>query len=288
MFEFAIRDDDLCYFTDPAELREAYDALPVAVPVSFAVVPFQGCTEMPSVPSNRRSGDAEFPVGDNEAVVDYLRDALADGSAAVMQHGYNHVYYEDGPEFVAGDDLDDRLRRGRDHLEATFHTEVDTFVPPSNQLSVAGLRAVKDAGMRTLYYPTPVGRPKTFEVVGLTVRDLLFKYRHKETGPLGFLRDADRFWRREDRSVFMPVMPWTYELGGVPEFSCVSMSRQTRGEPVKRQLDIADRLDGKCCLAVHYHSFRDEGFRERFYDVIEYARRELDPEFVTVDRLFES
>jgi len=288
-FQFVVRDDDLNYFTDPAELESAYADLPTEIPVSYAVVPFHGCTRTGAIPEEYWSGDEEYPLAENEALVAYLRDGLDSGDLDVMLHGYNHIYYDDGPEFVAGDDLRGRLRRGREYLESLLETELSVFVPPNNSFSRAGLDAVKDAGMATFYYPTPFDRPRTPEVAAVTARDFWFKYRHKEDGVVSFLADADRLWRCGDRDVFMPVRPFPYTIRDAPEVTSVSLTRShgdAHVEHVKLHMRLADRYDGVFSLAVHYHAFRDDAFRKRFYELVTYARDRLDPEFVRARDLF--
>lgn len=289
MFKFAIRDDDPNYFTEPATLEDAYAGLPDSIPVSFAVVPFHGCTRTPAIPEQYWVGDEEFPLEKNDELVKYLRDGLSDGSLSVMLHGYNHVKYEAGPEFVAGDGLHERVMRGRRYLEDLLDTEINVFVPPNNSFSQRGLNAVKAEGLRTFYYPTPLNRTKTVEVASVVVRDLWFKYCHKDCGVLEFLRDANRFWRHDDRSVFMPVRPIPYSVRGGKEVTAVSLTRSdddNQVNQIQRQMELANEHDGVFCLAVHFHAFEDDAFKERFYDIIEYARQELDPEFVPVEALF--
>lgn len=286
MFEFAIRDDDPNYFTDPDELEQAYGALPDSIPISYALVPYHGCTKTPAIPREYWDGNEEFPIGDNEALVAYLNEGLDDGVLSVMQHGYNHVRYPDGPEFVAGDNLRGRVQSGRDYLEELFEVEIDVFVPPNNSFSRAGLDAIKAEGLKTCYYPTPRDRPISPEILNIVLRDIYFKYRNKEVGVIDFLREANRFWRQSDRSVFMPVRPWPYNIRGADEFNCVSMTRDTPVEQIKRQMEIADRYNGKFCLAIHYHDFRYQEFSDAFYEIIRSARNELQPNFVTLPSLF--
>jgi hypothetical protein len=289
MFKFAIRDDDPNYFTSPSELETAYSDLPDHIPISYAVVPFHGCTQTPAIPEDKWEGTEEYPLADNTELVSYLKEGLSDGSHSVMLHGYNHVKYPSGPEFVAGDNLENRIQQGKAYLEELLETEVNIFVPPNNSFSRAGLDAVKSAGMATFYYPTPFDRPRTPEVAFVTSRDLWFKYRNKTGGMTSFLKDADRFWRRGEHDVFMPVRPFPYEIRGVPEVTSVSLTRTDGGshiERIKQQMELADRRDGVFCLAVHYHSFSDDSFRGRFYDLISYARNYLNPEFVCAEQLF--
>ena len=287
-FEFAIRDDDTNYFTNPEELEEPYSSLPGDVPVSLAVVPYHGCTRTYAIPEEKWEGDERHPIGENEELVEYLRKEVDTGRFSIMLHGYDHTKFDGAPEFVGGTNLYDKLTEGRRYLEKLFSTNIDIFVPPNNSFSNRGLRAVKEANMKTVYYPTPRGRPLTREVLALTARDLVFKYRDKETNPIGFLKDAVRFWALKERDIHMPVYPDTYTVQGGEEFTCVSMNRNDPAEPVKKQIKVAAAHDGKFCLAIHYPAFRYEAFRERFFEIIEYTREEFDPRFRTVGELFDN
>jgi hypothetical protein len=285
MFDFAIRDDDTNYHTDPEELTAAYEDYDV--PVSLSVVPFHGCTRSNAIPERYwDGGDERFPLAENEALVAHLSDGISDGRYSIMQHGYDHVKTDDGPEFGRDDDLRAKVREGRSYLEDVLDVEIDVFVPPNNTFCAAGLDAVKAANMRTCYYPTPLDRPKSPEVLSLFASDLRFKYRHTDAGPVGFLRDAYRFWGQQDRSVFMPVRPFPYQVQGGWECTAVTLGDGTRVEKVKRQLALADELDGQFCLAVHYHNFRSDTFRRKFEAVLSYARDELEPNFVHCADLF--
>lgn len=286
MFKFVIRDDDPNYHTSPEELENAYDRLDKSIPVSLSVVPFHGCTETPAIPQEKWVGDEEYPVGDNRDLVSYLERKVENDRFSIMLHGYNHIKYPSGPEFVAGDNLHERVRTGLNYLEDIFDTNIEVFVPPNNSFSKEGLNAVKENDLNTFYYPTPFNRPKTPETAKVVIEDLWFKYNHKDGGPMKFIRDADRFWRRDNHSVFMPVKPYLYSLKGGKEVTPVSLTSHDDPEDIKRQMKIADEHNGVFCLAVHYHSFRSEAFKENFYELIRYAREELDPEFVHAREVF--
>jgi hypothetical protein len=285
--EFAIRDDDCSYFTDVSELEQAYAELPETIPVSFAVVPYRACEKNPAVPETHWENDEKRPIGENTELVEYLRAGLEDGSLSVALHGYTHERIDRKPEFVAASNPLERIQEGRNHLESVFDQRITVFVPPNNSLSSQSITAVKKSNLQLCYYPTPVSRPKNVDVSRMFVRDLWFKYRHKTGGPISFIRDANRFWRQEDRSVFMPVRPWPYNVQGGAEFTCVSMTQDASTEPIKKQISVAAENDGKFCLAIHYHSFRSNGFRRRFYELIEHVRSTYDVEFIQMEKLFE-
>lgn len=289
MFEFAIRDADTNYHTDPEELERVWGAY--EFPVSLAVVPNHGPTRSPAIPEDYwygRDPDERFPLAENEALVEYLRDGTESGRYSILQHGYDHVRTAAGPEFARHGDLHDRLVDGREHLESTLGVDVDLFVPPDGALSGTGLRALKRERMGVFHYLTLRERARTREVARTFAADALFKYRHRTGGRLTFVQDLYRLWAMGDRSVALPVRPEAYHIDGGWEFTAVSLLSSSGTERVKRQLRLADALDGKFCLAVHYHDFRSEAFREQFEEVVEYAREELDPQFVHCESLFQN
>ena len=287
MFEFAIRDADTNYHTDPEELERVWGEYDL--PVSLAVVPNHGPTRSPAIPEDYwydRDPDERFPLAGNAALVEYLRGGIEDGRYSILQHGYDHVRTPAGPEFARHGDLHERLVEGRDHLETTLDVDVDLFVPPDGALSRTGLRALKRERMGAFHYLTLRGRPRTSEVARTLASDCLFKYRHRKGGRLAFVQDLYRLWAMGDRSVSLPVRPEPYRVDGGWEFTAISLLESAGTERVKRQLRLADALEGKFCLSVHYHDFRSPGFRAQFEELLRYARTELDPKFVHCEALF--
>ena len=288
MFDIAIRDADTNYHTDPEELERVWGEYDL--PVSLAVVPNHGPTRSPAIPEDYwydRDPDERFPLAENEALVEYLRDGVGSGRYSVIQHGYDHVRTPAGPEFARHGNLHERLVAGRDHLESTLGVDVDLFAPPDSALSRTGLEAVKRERMGTFHYLTLRGRTRSAEVVRTLAADALFKYRHAERGPLAFAQDLYRLWAMGDRSVGLPARPEPYRIDGGWEFTAVSLVESAGIERVKRQLRLADELEGKCCLALHYHDFRSSRFRAQFEELLGYVRRELDPNFVHCEALFD-
>lgn len=286
MIEVAIRDDDVNYFTRVAELQDAYANLPSSIPISFGVVPFHGCSDSPAVPEDFPDPEKEYPIGHNNELIEFLYDGLTTGDFSILQHGYSHTRNQGNPEFASNGDLRPRLRKGRKYLEELFDCNIDVFVPPNNSFSRSGLRAVKAEGMKTLYYPTPLSRPKTPRVVRMTLGDLWFKYKALGEGPVKFVRRANSFWRLHNREVFMPIRPKPYRVQGSQEFTCMTLTRDDDLSNVKKQLDLTAEHDGKFCLAIHYHSFRSDDFTDRFYRFIELADSKYESAFVRVEDLF--
>src|SRR5215210_3493835 len=97
--KFALRDDDVNFFTRPEQLERAYGAYWDDLPVSLAIVPSHAATKSKAIPPEHWDGDGEFPLVDNPEIVEYVRELIGRGRAAPMLHGYTHKNYPDGYEF---------------------------------------------------------------------------------------------------------------------------------------------------------------------------------------------
>src|SRR5918996_2177262 len=92
-----IRDDDTNYFTKPSMLESIYSmAWEKGLKISFGVIPLQMATNNISVPPKMRTKNVLFPVMDNIALVEYVKDKLQNGRAEVLQHGLSHYVDENG------------------------------------------------------------------------------------------------------------------------------------------------------------------------------------------------
>ncbi|MGB9735994.1 MAG: DUF2334 domain-containing protein [bacterium] len=177
---FCIRDDDISYWTTPASLKNIYEPLwRDGIPVSLAVIPY-------SVKSYNQ-WDREFfyqemdakPIRDNKELVEMLKYYTEKKLVEIMMHGYNHIYKvsmsKRESSLVPADkkyldeiraqkknkklywvgeyrwgtykELSYKTKQGKEYLESVFGTKITVFVPPSNQLSTNGARAVIETGM---------------------------------------------------------------------------------------------------------------------------------------------
>lgn len=94
------------------------------------------------------------------------------GRVCAVLHGCTHADAGGRPEFAAPasvreDNLRERLRRGRAHLEDALGVRITTFAPPHNRLSLDGYRAVRAEGLHLLALPSVRGisRPLSWPVV---------------------------------------------------------------------------------------------------------------------------
>lgn len=160
---FAIRDDDLSYFTPPEKLEKIYkNAWNRGFKVSFAVVPMHKATNNPNVPPEFRNGDKYYPINQNEELVDYLKTKISEGKVDIMQHGFCHTENSNLPalkfdlekgnlsnydgkkidlakysEFYgAGEkDISSKIKEGKNILEAIFGIPIKVFVAPQELLT---------------------------------------------------------------------------------------------------------------------------------------------------------
>lgn len=180
MLRFAIRDDDTSFWSKPEELealyRPVWDGGGI---VSLAVIPFAVESVNPGRGWEFHQNLAPRPLAENRELVAFLRNGLRERRISVMLHGYNHEYRvrlrgtQETPlsatranveslksrsagrpaEWIGeyawkdGATLERETREGRACLEELLGTRVSVFVPPSNDLSRAGARAVARAGL---------------------------------------------------------------------------------------------------------------------------------------------
>lgn len=151
---FAVRDDDICFFTDWRDLERLYGTLWGKVPISFGVIPF-------AVPYR---GNEVEPIGQSESqvpkalhenvdLVEYLRERVRRGEVEIMLHGYSHEYRMINSRRVGEyvwkpkEQLVKETAEAKKYLEKLFHTPVWVFVPPSNMIGKAGVIAIEAAGL---------------------------------------------------------------------------------------------------------------------------------------------
>ncbi len=284
--KFAIRDDDTCYFTTPEDLKNAYGDLWGKIPISLAVIPFVKARKAPYIPKEYWNTGKEYPIGENDELVSFLKREIKKGNVSIMLHGYNHEYYPQ-PEFVAGKNLKEKIIKGKRYLEELFEVEIRTFVPPSNTMSKEAIKAVKECSLNLLYYPTPKNRPFGIKKWIIFLEDLMFKYRERQCSRIEFIKNCYRFWIKRDRNIFMPVKPFIFEINGIKEFNCVSLTAKTPTTNVLKNIEIAYRYNGNFCLALHYHSLKNDIFREKFYLIMNYVQKLPNIKFVHVDNFFD-
>jgi hypothetical protein len=270
--KIALRDDDTCYFTSPAELERVYGDVWHRLPVCLATVPFAVGYPRAGIPESEWHSGRRFPLEENRELVDWLRQRIAERRVTIALHGYTHEDYPNGFEFQAAPDLDRRVIEGRAYLERVLRTPVRVFVPPHNALSKRGLDAVSLASLNVL------GSFLSFRPSNRTWDRFTFSnWRRIQQ----FRRATSR--TRSDRLVY--PHPLRYERHA--EFGCHGLIPGTTIEELAAGVDEARRFGGDFCLATHYWEVDDQlkGVLRRFLD---HAEALPDVRFVAADELFEA
>lgn len=182
-----IRDDDLNYFTEPEILEETYgDVWKRGTCVYFGVIPFQKGEKSGQVPENFRETDKIFPVGENRKLVEFLKEKIKEKRVEIMLHGYYHKSENGRPEFVAGKNLYERVKKGKEYLEEIFNCDIRFFVPPHNEISREGVKALVKNNMGIFNIPDFFSQP--FTSIPDYIRHRIFwaKYKLPYPYPLKF------------------------------------------------------------------------------------------------------
>jgi len=174
---FAIRDDDISFFTPPEKLEKIYrTSWNEGFKVSFAVIPMHKATNNPNVPTQFRNTTKCYPIHQNKGLVEYLKSNVSEGKADIVQHGFCHTENPNLPalkfdlekgvllasneqnvdlakfsEFygLTEEECQERIRKGRDILEQNFNREIRVFVAPQEYLSKNLWKTLRREG---LYY----------------------------------------------------------------------------------------------------------------------------------------
>ncbi len=160
---FAIRDDDVSYFTSPEKLERIYrNAWDMGFKVSFAAIPKHKGVRKLNVPPKFRDTNEYYPIIGNDELVEYLKLKISEGKADIMQHGFCHAEdpnlpmpkfdFEKGiisnseshkmnskqsSEFygLKGEEVYLRVKAGKSILENAFGVPIKVFVAPQELLT---------------------------------------------------------------------------------------------------------------------------------------------------------
>ena len=266
----AIRDDDTCYFTDPAELERVYHDVWSRIPICLATVPLAVGYPRAGIPADHWQSGEAFPLERNVKLTQALKSLVAARKVTVALHGYTHQDFPDGFEFQAAPDLERRVTDGLKTLRDTLAASISVFVPPHNALSKRGIAAVASAGLNILgsfLSFRPSMRPWDRRTLGNWWRVRRFR---------------DSLGRsRRDRLVYPHVLRYTTHA----EFGCHSLVPGTTLEELIAGFAEARRAGGDFCLATHYWEV-DEALKGVLLRFLDHAAAQSDVRFVAVEELF--
>ena len=238
--QFIIRDDDLCYFTEPAELASLYADVWKSFPITFAAVPWQSGAFAGHVPLAYWHTNQCFPLGENTELVSMVKAQLANGSIDIALHGIHHTYAirrnQIIPELIDfKGDFGKAVVSGKQYLDKLFGTDIKVFVPPSNTLRPDLAQVLIAQGWNLLNLP---GLRRN------TRPALSFRHQAGRMNRLiSFLRDG------VDMSAPL-VWPKRWEVGGFP------LTPTTDLENLKHAFRLAVERGHPFVLATHYWEHR--------------------------------
>jgi predicted deacetylase len=267
----AIRDDDTCYFTAPAELERVYGQVWDRLPICLATIPFAKGYKSPAVPEKYWTSGEAFALERNAELPAFLRGLVERGRATIALHGYTHEDFPGGWEFQAAPDPHRRVSEGLRYLRSLLQAPISIFVPPHNALSKAGLDAVRRQRLNLL------GSFLSFHP----------KRRPFELNTIPNWWRIQRFRSQTNRSRRDPlVYPFPLRYRHHAEFGCHSLIPSTTLRDLVEGFEEARAHDGDFCIATHYWEV-DDRLRGVLIDFLEHASRYQDVRFVKADELFE-
>lgn len=272
---FAIRDDDLNYFTTPEQIADIYTPIWDICPISFSTVPFHGCTKSGGIPEAFWKGEQSFPLHNNRTLVEFLLGQIQANHISITLHGYDHKDQPDGYEFGrSGVDLQKKIATGKKYLEDLLRYPIKVFVPPHNSISQAGLKAVIENHLHL-------------------ANIVSFSQRIGPLHPSVFLRVAMKkvfSWRHRGRPY-----PYILDFGTHKEVQCRGLIPSTHLDELLRKFDFCYRMEGVFVLAAHYWEYdtpcaNHPGWKMkdvlcRFWDTVQ---RYPNIQFVSLNQLLDS
>ena len=175
--KFAIRDDDTSFWTRPEELEFVYKKIwAKGIPVSIAIIPFSVKFYFSSNREKFYQDEKLKPIGENRELIEFLKEKIKENKISIMLHGFSHQYkvakwrkgtlvlatkenldelkkYKKGRNLCwygeynwkPYEQLKEETKRGKEYLEDIFHTRIMIFVPPSNDISKEGVKALAES-----------------------------------------------------------------------------------------------------------------------------------------------
>jgi len=262
--KFILRDDDTCYFTKPEELSKAFGNLWDTIPVSLAVVPFVGKGLKTVVPKNYWESNKIFPVGENKELVLFLKKLLKEKKICLMLHGYSHQDFPKGYEFVAGDNLYQKVKKGKEYLENIFETKITTFVPPHNAVSEKGWKAVIKNGLN---------------ISGIHNFPHFSRLKYPYYWPIFF-----------KKCFFKPKTGYSYpypiDFKDHKEIPYFSLSEKLSFEKIKKAFNAVYKKNGVFCLATHYTSLQEKNIYKGLLEkLLKEIKKKSDVKFITINEV---
>ena len=152
--KFAIRDDDVSFFSKSEDLEIAYSFMTRGGCVSLSVVPYTYPMHKSDVfPYGEGIECGYYDVAHNKELVHYLNKNIINRRYDILLHGYSHEYRQVSGKWEAEmiwkdeDLLFSEIQKGKAHLEELFNRKISVFVAPNNSIDSKAIRVIEKLGM---------------------------------------------------------------------------------------------------------------------------------------------
>ncbi|MDR3546816.1 MAG: hypothetical protein P4M11_00835 [Candidatus Pacebacteria bacterium] len=237
--KFIIRDDDLNYFSTPADIERWYATIfAQKIPVGFAAVPFvkPSSDVYPFWPREtaRAAEEHEYAISKNIELAEYVKN---NPLIEVIQHGCTHETAEGVFEYAKHTDLIEDTRRGKAELERAFGKLVHVFAPPHDWIGTEGIRGIEAAHLHVIR-----GR-------GAGLRNWLWRWQYAWIFMKMLLYRFPRYI-----SSVPPVYPYVLNFGSHKELC----SYRLEDPDIFKGLEYVLKKGGIFVVVAHVHGLSDE------------------------------
>ncbi|MCM8832183.1 MAG: DUF2334 domain-containing protein [Candidatus Omnitrophica bacterium] len=297
--KFAIRDDDTNFFTKPEELEKIYKEIWAKnIPVSLSVIPFAVKSYNSGDWDNFYQDTIQNGIGNNKELVYFLIEKLKEKKISIMLHGFSHqykvsenktsmpilatkenleklkknriakkLYWYGEYTWKPYEQLKKETKEGKEYLEDLFHTKITVFVPPSNDISKHGVKAISECGLNIsgTMYLSRFNRPINY----YSVKNWLLKL----------------WWRIRYNKVY----PYVMDYGSHKELCAYGLVPGVSFEQLKEQFEFCFVKNAPFVLAVHYWELNSDYtlfFKNFIFFVLQEVSQRQEIEYEHVDKLY--
>jgi len=154
---FAIRDDDISYFTNPIDIISAYKDC--QCPISLSVIPDAINKHKNSFPYGMGPFDRQYgKIDENKVLIEYIKSEIKNKRYEIIMHGIHHEYFQSLnsqdfiPEtlFLSFEEQLNLIKKNKQYLENVFNVPISTFAAPSNAIGKSTTKCCEILGLNTM------------------------------------------------------------------------------------------------------------------------------------------
>lgn len=289
---FIIRDDDVSYHFQANQLYKWYNGIVDICPISICIPPFikgnffEGIYRIDHHIKRtweERMADGIYKIGDNQALVEYIKELIYQKKASVGLHGIHHRNDEEfaripvksnyigGAEFFSQNDYTKELGDAKKYLEDIFNVDINYFTPPQNMINSKGLKAVSNNNLSLC----------TDLVFTKDIKLLIDLYGFENTIKLVY------YWKYKHH-----YCPFVIKHHGVQFIDHTRLQPGKSIENIKRNFDFVRKNNGVFVLSTHCYGFDykmkhyEMTMKEALMDILHYTQQFDNIEYTTLHDLF--